>query len=151
MFRLCAGLGRAVLLLVLLFRWLLGAAVVPIRDGGINPASLGKGDWIWYVSQATNKLGGVAPSVVNLPTLMSYYKSQGLQYIIVKAGTGSTNFNGSGSSPQFNSNLVYHAHAAGLLIFAYTRSYDDDVPGEIAMAASCFALGADGWVIDAEA
>ncbi len=123
----------------------------PIRDGGINPANLGKGDWIWYVSYATNKLGGAVPSVVNIPTLMSYYKSKGLQYIIVKAGTGSTNFNGSGGSPQVNSNLIYHAHAAGLLLFAYTRSYDDDVPGEINMAANYFALGADGWIIDAEA
>jgi len=140
------------LMLALLFRWDASAADVPIRDGGINPANLGKGDWIWHVSWATNKLGGVAQSVVNFPTLMSYYKSQGLQYIIVKAGTGSTNFFGDKhSAPQFNSNLVYHAHAAGMLIFAYTRSYDDDVQGEIDMAARCFALGADGWVIDAEA
>jgi len=127
------------------------ASAQPIRDGGINPANLGKGDWIWYVSWATNRLGGSAPSVVNLPTLMAYYRSVGIQYVIVKAGTGSTNFNGSGSSPQFNSNLVHHAHVAGLLIFAYTRSYDDDVQGEINMAERCFALGADGWVIDAEA
>jgi hypothetical protein len=127
------------------------AGAQPIRDGGINPANLGKGDWIYFLSAATNRLGGSVPSVVNLPTLMAWYKSVGMQYIIVKAGTGSTNFNGSGTSPQFNSNLVYHAHAAGLLIFAYTRSYDDDVPGEINLAANCFALGADGWVIDAEA
>jgi hypothetical protein len=82
---------------------------------------------------------------------MAHFKNVGMQYVIVKAGTGSTNFNVSGSSPQFNSNLVHHAHAAGLLIFAYTRSYDDDVPGEINLAERCFALGADGWVIDAEA
>jgi hypothetical protein len=126
------------------------ASAQPIRDGGINPANLGKGDWIYFVSAATNHLGGSVPSVVNVPTLMAYYKTIGMQYVIVKAGTGSTNFNGGGSSPQFNSNLVYHAHAAGLLIFAYTRSYDDDVPGEIDMAAACFALGADGWVIDGE-
>lgn len=127
------------------------AQSVVIRDGGINPADLGKGDWIYFLSQATNRLGGAVPTVVNVPTLMAYYKSQGLQYIIVKAGTGSTNFNGSGTTPQFDSNLVHQAHAAGLLIFAYTRSFDDDVPGEIAMAERCFALGADGWIIDAEA
>lgn len=129
----------------------LAAGAQPIRDSGINPASLGKGDWIYFLNAATNRLGGSVPSVVNLPTLMAYYKSVGMQYLVVKAGTGSTNFNGGGSSPQFNSNLVYHAHAAGLLIFAYTRSYADDVPGEINMAARCFAFGADGWVIDAEA
>ena len=144
------GLGRLLFVLALLFRLCATGAETPIRDGGINPANLGKGDWIWYVSWATNQLGGAAPGVVNLPTLMSYYKAQGLQYIVVKAGTGSTNFNGGGSGPQFNSNLVHHAHAAGLLIFAYTRSYDDDVPGEIDMATRCFALGADGWIIDAE-
>ncbi len=144
------GLSRALLALALLFRWAAGGADVPIRDGGINPANLGKGDWIYFLNSATNKLGGSVPSVVNLPTLMSYYKSVGMQYVIVKAGTGSTNFLGGTGSPQFNSNLVHHAHAAGLLIFAYTYSYDDDVPGEINMASRCFALGADGWIIDGE-
>lgn len=150
MFRGYGSAGLPLCLAALLFRLNIAWAEIPIRDGGINPANLGKGDWIWYVSWATNRLGGAAPEVVNLPTLMHYYKAQGLQYIIVKAGTGSTNFNGGGPGPQFNSNLVHHAHAAGLLIFAYTGSYDDDVPGEIAMATRCFALGADGWVIDAE-
>src|SRR4030095_10133709 len=127
------GMGRSLRLgLVLLFSLASSGEAQPvIRDGGINPANLGKGDWIYFVSQATNKLGGAAPSVVNIPTLMSFYKAQGLQYVIIKSGTGSTNFNGGESVPQFNSNLVHQAHAAGLLIFAYTRSYDDDVPGEI--------------------
>lgn len=144
------GLSRALLALALLFRMFAGAADVPIRDGGINPANLGNGDWIYFLNAATNKLGGSVPSVVNLPTLMSYYKSVGMQYLIVKAGTGSTNFLGGTGSPQFNSNLVYHAHAAGLLIFAYTYSYDDDIQGEINMATRCFNLGADGWIIDGE-
>ena len=121
-----------------------------IFDGGVDSANLGKGDWIYYVSQATNKLGGNVTSVTNIPSLMSYYASQGVDYIIVKAGTGSTNFNGGGSSPQFNSNLVYQAHAAGVKIFAYTRSYGDDIPGEVQMAADCYNLGADGFVFDAE-
>ncbi len=148
-----AGRGHASLFTLALgcFLAAFAAGAQPIRDGGVNPASLGKGDWIYFLSAATNRLGGSVPSVVNLPTLMAWYKGAGMQYLIVKAGTGSTNFNGGGASPQFNSNLVYHAHAAGLLIFAYTRSYADDVPGEINLAASCFALGADGWVIDAEA
>ncbi len=146
-----ANVCRLLLVLAALCAGLVRSSGAPIRDGGIDPANLGKGDWIWYVSWATNKLGGNVPSVVNLPTLMNFYKSQGLQYVIVKAGTGSTNFNGGFSSPQFNSNLVYQAHAAGLWIFAYTRSYMDDVPGEVNLAANCFALGADGFVIDGEA
>ena len=142
---------RSLLAWAALLVGLIPALAAPLRDGGIDPSNLGKGDWIWYVSAATNKLGGNVPSVVNLPTLMNFYKSQGLQYVIVKAGTGSTNFNGGFTSPQFNSNLIFQAHAAGLWIFAYTRSYMDDIPGEVNLAANCFALGADGFVIDGEA
>ena len=122
-----------------------------IRDGGVDPSNLGKGDWIYFVSNATNKLGGHVPSVTNIPSFMAYEKSQGMQFIVVKVGTGSTNFNGSGNSPQFNSNLVYQAHAVGLKIFGYTRSYGTDIPGEINLAAYVYNLGADGFVIDAEA
>lgn len=122
-----------------------------VFDGGIDSSNLGKGDWIYYVSDATNQLGGNVPAVTNIASLMAYEKSQAINYLIVKAGTGSTNFNGTGTSPQFNSNLVYHAHAAGLAIFGYTRSYGSDVPGEIDLASYCYNLGADGYVIDAEA
>src|SRR5688572_33079546 len=76
-----------------------------IFDGGVDSANLGKGDWIYFVSQATNRLGGNVSSVTDIPSLMQYYKTQGIDYIIVKAGTGSTNFNGGGSSPQFNTEL----------------------------------------------
>ena len=55
--------------LALLFSLVSPGGTQPIiRDGGINPANLGKGDWIYYVSQATNKLGGAIPAVVNIPT-----------------------------------------------------------------------------------
>ena len=121
-----------------------------VFDGGVDSANLGKGDWIYYVSQATNKLGGAVNSVTNIPSLMSFEKSKGMEYIIVKAGTGSTNFEGGGTSPQFNAELINAAHAAGLKIFAYTRSYGDDIPGEVAMAADCYNLGADGFVFDSE-
>src|SRR5687767_4900835 len=93
-----------------------------IMDFGVDSENLGKGDWIWYVSQATNKLGGSVASVTNIPSLMSYYQAQGMKYIIVKAGQGSTNFP-TAASPQFNSNLVYQAHAKGIQIFGYTRSF----------------------------
>jgi hypothetical protein len=46
-----------------------------IRDGGIDPANLGKGDWIYYTSMATNKLGGNVSSVTNENSLMLFYKS----------------------------------------------------------------------------
>lgn len=126
----------------------LGAAIL---DGGINPDNLGKGDWVYYMQYVTNHLGGNVPGVHDIPTFMAYEKSQGMNYIIVKAADGGIDFNGGYSSPQFNSNLVYQAHAAGLQIFGYTRSFGTNVPAEIAMAAKIYNLGADGFVLDAEA
>lgn len=125
-------------------------AFAKLFDGGVDSENLGKGNWIFIVGNATNKVGGMVPSVLDIPSLMSYLKNQGINYVIVKAGTGSTNYNGTGSSPQFTSNLVFQAHQVGVKIFAYTRSYGDDVPGEINMAINCFNMGADGFVIDGE-
>lgn len=122
-----------------------------ILDNGIDPANLGKGDWIYFIQAATNHLGGNVSRVQDLPTFLAYEKSQGINYIIVKAGDGGNDFNGHYSFPQFNSNLVFQAHAAGLHIFGYTRSYGTNVPGEIAMGAKVYNLGADGFVLDAEA
>lgn len=139
---LLAGLG---------LRLAAGPASAQVRDGGIDPWNLGKGDWIYYVSMATNKLGGNVPAVTNLPSLMAWYTNAGVQYLIVKAGTGSTNFNGGGTTPQFNPELVAQAHLKGLKIFGYTRSWGKDIPGEIAMADYVFNQGADGFVLDAEA
>ena len=120
-----------------------------ILDGGVDPENLGKGDWIWSVSISISKLNNQVPGVTDIPSLMSWEKNQGMSFVIVKAGTGSTNYP-SQASPQFTSNLVYQAHLQGLKIFAYTRSYGDDINGEIAMATNCFNLGADGFVFDAE-
>src|SRR5688572_9756577 len=61
-------------------------------DFGVDSENLGKGDWIYFMSQATNKLGGNITSVTNISSLMNYYKNKGFQFIIVKAGEGSTNF-----------------------------------------------------------
>ena len=118
-------------------------------DGGIDPKNMGKGDWIWSVSISIAKLNNQVPGVTDIPSLMSYEKNQGMSFVIVKAGTGSTNYP-SANSPQFTAALVNAAHNVGLKIFAYTRSYGTDLPGEIAMATNCLALGADGWIIDAE-
>lgn len=123
-------------------------ASAKLMDNGVDSANLGKGDWIYFMSMATNKLGGHVNSVTNIPSLMSYEKNQGMSFIVVKAGEGSTNFPTSGA--QFNSNLVYQAHAVGLKIFGYTRSYGVNINGEIAIATNAMKLGADGFVIDAE-
>ena len=89
-------------------------------------------------------------SVTNENSLMLFYKSQGVRYIIVKAATSDELFNGSYSFPQFTRNLVNTAHAHGILIFGYNRSYGENVPGEIAISDFVFNQGADGFVWDAE-
>jgi Purple acid Phosphatase, N-terminal domain/Fibronectin type III domain len=117
-------------------------------DNGIDPANLGKGDWIYFLSSATNKLGGNVPSVTSVATLMSYEKSQGMSYIVVKAGDAGTEF--PASNPQFTTSLVNAAHTAGLKIFAYSRSWGTNVNSEITLATTMLGRGADGFVIDAE-
>jgi hypothetical protein len=118
-------------------------------DFGVDPYNLGKGDHIYFLSTATNKLGGNVSSVVNVPTLMNYEASQGMQYIVIKAGTGAAHFPSSGNK-QVTTAVINAAHAAGLKIFAYTRSDGIDVPGEIALANYYLGLGCDGFEIDAE-
>ncbi len=122
-----------------------------IRDGGIDPNNLGKGEWLYYMSSATNHLGGYVNTVTNEDSLMGYMKSQGIRYVIVKAATSDQLFNGSYAFPQFTSNLVNRAHANGLLIFGYNRSFGQDVAAEIAISDYVFNQGADGFVWDAEA
>ena len=121
------------------------------RDGGVDPANLGKGEWLYYMSSATNQLGGYVSAVTNEDSLMSYLKSQGTRYVIVKAATSDQLFFGSYGSPQFTSNLVNIAHNHGLLIFGYNRSYGINIPGEIAVSDYVFTQGADGFIWDAEA
>src|SRR5947208_13082031 len=107
--------------LVIALLWTLGFWTVParafavLRDGGIDPWNLGKGDWIYYMSTATNKLGRNISTVTNENSLMLWYKSQGVRYIIIKAATSDTLFNGSYNHPQFTSHLVNVAHANGIL------------------------------------
>ena len=142
------GLSRLLLVCAL------GAAVFPaygvIRDGGIDPANLGKGEWIYSMLDATNKLSGHVTSVTNENSLMLYFKSQGIRWVIVKSATGSSLFYGCYPAPQFSSNLVNIAHNNGLLIFGDTRSFGQDIAGESGMASYCFTNGADGFVWDAE-
>src|SRR5882762_1056725 len=84
-----------------------------IRDGGIDPSNLGKGEWIYSMTDATNKLGGHVSSVTNETSLMLWYKSQGIRYMIVKAGTSDQLFKGCYSTPQFTSRLANIAHTNG--------------------------------------
>lgn len=114
-----------------------------IRDGGIDSANLGKGDWIYILPNAENQMGGNVPAVTNRTSMMRYFKNQGMQYIIIKSAEGAGLFPSAGA-PQFTANLVNEAHATGLKIFGYNRNRGDDIPGEIAMVDYVFNLGADG-------
>jgi len=127
------------------------SASAQIRDGGIDPANLGKGEWLWYMSSATNQLGGYVSSVTNENSLMLFLKSQGTRYVIVKAANSDQLFYGSYTHPQFTSNLVDAAHAHGLWIFGYNYSYGQNIPAEIPLADYVFNQGADGLVWNAEA
>jgi hypothetical protein len=135
--------------------WLVMAASCPgqVRDGGVDPRNLGKGIWVYSLTDATNKLGGHVPSVTNETSLMLFYRSQGIRHLIVKAGSNDQLFRGCypGLPSQFTSNVVSVAHTNGLLIFGYNRSYGSNIVGEVAIADYVFAQGADGFVFDAEA
>ncbi len=120
-----------------------------IRDGGIDPANLGKGDWIYIMPNAVNQLGGNVPAVTNLNSLMIFLKNQGLRYIIIKAGDDGTLFP-SNASPQFTPAVINAAHAAGLWIFGYNYGRGTNIPGEVSIANYVFTNGADGFVYDAE-
>lgn len=121
-----------------------------IRDGGIDPWNLGKGCWVYSMKDATNKLGGHIAAVTNETSLMRFYQSQGVRYFIVKAATNDKLFGDCYAGPQFTSNLVATAHANGILIFGYNRSYGSNILGEVAIADYVFSQGADGFVFDAE-
>ncbi|MDB6025769.1 MAG: hypothetical protein JWM68_1992 [Verrucomicrobiales bacterium] len=133
-----------------------GQGLATIRDGGVDPNNLGKGEWIYYVSQATNHMsdsgGGVSrvASVTNIPSLMSFLNTNlHLQFVVVKAGNGDDVFP-SAASPQFTSTLVNAAHAQGLKIFGYTRSFGTNLPGELSIVSNVFNAGGDGFIFDAE-
>jgi hypothetical protein len=120
-----------------------------VLDNGVDPANLGTGDWIYFLQSATSGQGGHAEEVTDVPSLMSFYKKHGIEWLAIKAGTGAEDF--PADQPQFTKELVDAAHAAGIKIFGYTRSNGKNVPGEIELAAKIYNLGADGFILDAEA
>lgn len=113
-----------------------------VLENGVDPANLGKGDWIYILSTAIGQHGGSAAS------LMAYEKSQGMDYVIIKTADGANDF--PTGSPQFTSNVVDSAHAAGLKVFGYIRSWGTNIAGEITVITNAMNLGVDGYVIDAE-
>src|SRR6267378_6479196 len=97
------GMFRFVLLPVWVAVLLPTSLFGQLRDGGIDPSNLGKGDWLYSVSDATNRLGNHVSSVTNENSLMLFYRSQGIRYMIVKAATSDFLFKGCYNFPQFTS------------------------------------------------
>jgi hypothetical protein len=135
---------------------LLLAASLPasaLLDNGVDPAHLGKGDWIWEMNlmEANNGLSSVQ-------AVVDFEKAKGMQFLIVKCCDGEvSNYNGG----QFNTDLITRCHAAGLKIFGFGYVYgtyygSGQVAGEI--AAAIYEMGIkdssgvpmDGFLIDAE-
>src|SRR5256714_9870566 len=77
-----------------------------IRDGGIDPWNLGKGDWIYYMSAATHRLGGTISVVTSETSLRLCSKSQGARYIITTAAPTDTLFSYSCTPPPFSTHLT---------------------------------------------
>ena len=125
-----------------------------IRDGGIDPANLGQGGWLYLLHNATNHLSpNKIAAVTNENSLFQYLRGQGLRYVIVKVGTSDqlyTDTTYTATSPVFTSNLVSLAHANGLKIFGSNRSYGSNILGEVKIADYVFTNGADGFIYDAE-
>lgn len=113
-----------------------------LLDRGVDPANLGKGDWIWRLSDCQASLGlanGDVQGVINQA------KAAGLQWITVKCGDNGNVWT------QFNTDLIDRAHAAGLKIFGWAYVYGGaDTDAEINVALNALNLGADGFIIDAE-
>ncbi len=120
-----------------------------IRDGGIDPANLGKGDWIYVLPTAVAGMGGNVPSVNDINSMMIFCKNQGINYLIIKAGDGGTLYPSAGA-PQFTAAVVNAGHAAGIKVMGYTRSFGTDIAGEVNVANYVFNVGGDGFVFDAE-
>lgn len=113
----------------------------------VNPANLGKGDWIWEMLSCESALG-----VNSVQGVIDHEKSRGMGWITVKCGDGNSIWG------QFNADLVNRAHTAGLKIFGWAYAYGgghdpygpSTVAGETAVAKNALSLGADGFIIDAE-
>ncbi len=122
----------------------------PILAHGVNPAQLGKGDWIYKMPDTESRLG-----VATTQAVINYEAGMGMQWITVKCADGAD----TNSWSQFNPALIAQAHAAGLKIFGWAYVYGNqsnnaagasNVQSEINAALTCLDQGADGFIIDAE-
>jgi hypothetical protein len=103
-------------------------ALTPVRGNGI---------WIWQLS---NCEGG------NLDAIVTRLKSNHVDNVILKAADGVDAWQ------QWNAQTIGKLKAAGIKVIGWQYSYGPkkDVAAEVAVASRQIALGADGWIVDAE-
>lgn len=110
-------------------------------DNGVDPNNLGKGMWVWYVSNTISNFGLPAN---DLDALMQHFVDHDMDWIAVKSADGTSTF------AQFTPTLVSKAHQYGLKIFGWSYVYGDNPTGEADAAMVSLSYGADGFIIDAE-
>jgi hypothetical protein len=143
--------GACLLLLVAAPAW--GA----IRDGGVDPANLGKGGWIYRKKE-----------VADPDSTFAAMKANGFNFVIVKAGRADLLWLDPGYVPVtdpnpvgvlLSSDLVQSAHRNGLFLFGSNRTGGDtngwpitptEITNEVKVADYVFNQGADGFIWDAE-
>ena len=113
-----------------------------VLDNGVDPANLGKGVWIWRMTECALSLGLPSNDVQGV---IDQAKAAGMQWITVKCGDNDNIWT------QFNADLIQRTHAAGMKIFGWAYVYGGaDTEAEINVALHALNLGADGFIIDAE-
>jgi len=112
-------------------------------DHGIDPNNLGKGMWIYVVSDANLNCTG---SSTDTDGMLTYLVNHDIDWISVKCADGTTYWT------QFSTTLVTQAHNHNLKIFGYNRcKYPGSAASEGAKLNTALSYGADGAIFDAEA
>ncbi|MBN1902449.1 hypothetical protein JW926_14075, partial [Candidatus Sumerlaeota bacterium] len=121
---------------------LFGAAAFPL-DNGVDPNNLGKGMWIYILSDANKNCTG---STTNTDGMLNYLVNHDIDWISVKCGDGTTYWT------QFSTTLVSKAHSRSMKIFGYNRcKYPNSAYYEANVLRKALSYGADGAIFDCEA
>lgn len=143
-----------------------GRRLLATTASGIDPANMGKGDWIVEVSEAAVNVGADT-----FEALAAALKAAGFDFVVVKAGDGNDgpllDYEDGASTPkvgswsfQFTRQLIETMHAEGIKVLGYHFVFGGgDVTGsdtlstpalEQKVALDILSLGADGLVVSAD-
>jgi hypothetical protein len=120
---------------------LISTVAFPLANG-VDPNNLGKGMWIYVVTDANLNCTG---SSSNTDGMLDFLVNHDIDWIAVKCGDGTTYWS------QFSTSLVSKAHNRNLKIFGYNRcKYPNSAYYEANVLRTALSRGADGSIIDAE-